>query len=129
MAEATLSIGEVAARAGVSVSAVRYYERRGLMPEPERVGGQRRYRSAAVQRLGVIVTAKQAGLTLDEVGVLLAAADDGAPAYVQLQGLASRKLPQVDALIERAEAMRGWLLAAAECRCETLSACALFEQR
>ena len=46
MSEATLSIGEVAGKAGVSVSAIRYYEHQGLLPEPERVGGQRRYTDA-----------------------------------------------------------------------------------
>lgn len=127
--EATLSIGEVADRAGVSVSAIRFYERSGLMPEPERVSGRRRYTIAAVQRLGIIATAKRAGLSLEEVGVLLAKADEGAPAHEQLRELAARKLPQVDALIADAEAMRGWLLVAAECRCETLAACALFERR
>ncbi|HSS03642.1 MAG TPA: MerR family transcriptional regulator [Solirubrobacterales bacterium] len=125
MAEATLSIGEVADRAGISVSAIRFYERRGLLPEPERAGGQRRYTDAAVQRLGVIGAAKHAGFSLDEIGVLLSSTDAGAPAHEQLRALASRKLPEVDALIERAQAMRNWLFVASECGCETLDACAL----
>lgn len=126
MAEATLSIGEIAARAGVNVSAIRFYERQGLLPEPERVSGQRRYTVATVQRLGIIDAAKQAGFSLDEVGVLLASADEGAPAHEQLQALAARKLPEVDALIERAEAMRAWLTAARLCGCESFDACDLF---
>jgi MerR family redox-sensitive transcriptional activator SoxR len=126
MADATLSIGEVASRAGVNVSAIRFYERRGLLPEPERVSGRRRYTVATVQRLGVIDSAKQAGFSLDEVGVLLASTDEGAPAHEQLRALAARKLPEVDALIERAEAMRGWLTAASSCGCDTLDACDLF---
>jgi MerR family redox-sensitive transcriptional activator SoxR len=128
MPEAMLSIGEVAAKAGVNVSAIRFYERQGLLPEPERAGGQRRYTDAVVQRLGVIDAAKQAGFSLEEVGVLLASTDQGAPAHEQLQALASQKLPEVDALIERAQTMRGWLLAARECGCETLDVCALFEE-
>lgn len=127
MTEATLSIGEIAGRAGVNVSAIRYYERQGLLPEPERVGGQRRYTPATVQRLGVIDAAKQAGFSLQEVGVLLASTDRGAPAHEQLQALATRKLPEVDALIERAVTMREWLTAASACGCETFDACALFE--
>jgi MerR family transcriptional regulator, redox-sensitive transcriptional activator SoxR len=126
MAEATLSIGEVASKAGVNVSAIRFYERQGLLPEPERAGGQRRYTDAVVQRLGIIDAAKQAGFSLDEVGVLLASTDRGAPAHEQLQALATRKLPEVDALIERAQTMRGWLVAAGECGCDTFDACALF---
>lgn len=126
MDEATLSIGEVASRAGVNVSAIRFYERRGLLPEPERVGGQRRYTAATVQRLGVIDAAKQAGFSLDEVGLLLASTDEGAPAHEQLRALATRKLPEVDALVERAEAMRAWLTAARSCGCESFDACGLF---
>jgi DNA-binding transcriptional MerR regulator len=124
-----LSIGEVASKAGVSVSAIRFYERRGLLPETERSGGQRRYTDAVIQRLGVIQTAKQAGFSLDEIGILLASTDRGSPAHAQLQSLAARKLPEVDALIERAQMMHGWLLAANDCDCETFDACALFTER
>jgi MerR family redox-sensitive transcriptional activator SoxR len=127
MTEATLSIGQVAERAGVSVSAIRYYERNGLLPEPERESGQRRYAADAIQRLGTIGVAKQAGFSLAEVRMLLDSIDAGAPAHEQLQALAERKLPEVDALIERAEAMRDWLAAATACGCESLDACVLFE--
>jgi MerR family redox-sensitive transcriptional activator SoxR len=127
MTEATLSIGEVAERAGVNVSAIRYYERNGLLPEPERESGQRRYTSETIRRLGTIDVAKRAGFSLAEVRTLLASTDAGAPAHEQLRALAERKLPEVEALIERAEAMRGWLSAAAACGCESLDACALFE--
>jgi MerR family transcriptional regulator, redox-sensitive transcriptional activator SoxR len=126
MADAALSIGEVAAKAGVNVSAIRFYEREGLLPEADRVGGRRRFGEDAVRRLGIIDVAKQAGFSLDEVRALLAATDGGAPAHEQLRALAARKLPEVDALIERGEAMRGWLKLAGECDCETLEACALF---
>jgi MerR family transcriptional regulator, redox-sensitive transcriptional activator SoxR len=126
MAEETLSIGEVADRAGISVSAIRFYERRGLLPEPERVGGRRRYTASAVRRLGIIASAKRAGFSLGEIGALLASVDGGAPAHEQLRALAARRLPEVDAQIERAQAMRSWLTAASFCRCQTLAACALF---
>lgn len=128
MAEATLGIGQLADRAGVSVSAIRFYERQGLLPEPERVGGQRRYTEEAVRRLSIIDVAKQAGFSLDEIGVLLASTDRGAPAHEQLRALASRKLTEVDALIERTQRMRRWLAAARACRCNTLEECALFDQ-
>jgi len=126
MAEATLSIGEVAERTGASVSAIRFYEREGLLPEAERVSGQRRFTKETVQRLGIIDVAKQADFTLEEVGVLLASIDEGAPAHEQLQALAARKLPEVDALIARAQAMRDWLTLASECGCDSLESCALF---
>ncbi|HSR94778.1 MAG TPA: MerR family transcriptional regulator [Solirubrobacterales bacterium] len=129
MPEATLSIGEVARTAGVSVSAIRFYERQGLLPEPERAGGQRRYTDAVIRRLGIIDAAKQAGFSLEEVGVLLTSTDQGAPAHEQLRALASSKLPEVDALIDRAQIMRDWLLSAGQCGCETFDACALFDVR
>jgi len=129
MAEAMLSIGEVAGKASVSVSAIRFYERSGLLPEPERTGGQRRYTDAVIHRLGIIDAAKQAGFSLEEVGVLLTSTDRGAPAHEQLRALASRKLPEVDALIERAETTRDWLHLASRCSCDTLDTCALFDER
>lgn len=126
MTEAELRIGQLAERAGISVSAIRYYEGRGLLPEADRLGGQRRYPEEAVRRLEVIDVAKRAGFSLEEVGALLAATDRGEPARDQLRELASRKLPEIDALIERSQEMRGWLAAAGGCDCETLEACALF---
>jgi MerR family transcriptional regulator, redox-sensitive transcriptional activator SoxR len=125
--EPTLTIGEVAARAGLNTSAIRYYERVGLLPEPERRGGQRRYFEVTVRRLGVIDVAKRAGFTLDDARVLLATGDNGAPAHEQVRQLAQRKLPEVATLIERAEAMRRWLTVASGCNCATLDVCALFE--
>lgn len=126
MAEATLSIGQTAEKAGISVSAIRYYERNGLLPEAERVSGKRRFTEETVQRLGIIDVAKRAGFSLDEVRVLLTSIDEGAPAHEQLQALAMRKLPEVDALVERAQRMRDWLSAASACGCESLEDCALF---
>jgi DNA-binding transcriptional MerR regulator len=128
MAEATLSIGQLADRAGFSVSAIRFYERRGLLPEPEREGGQRRYDEEAVRRLGVIAVAKRAGFSLEEIAVLLAATDGGEPAHRQLRALAAVKLAAVDGLIERGLEMRRWLTAAGACRCDTLEECLLFDR-
>ena len=126
MTEATLSIGEVAKRAGVNASAIRFYERRGLLPEPERIAGQRRYTAAGVRRLEIIAAAKRGGLTLDEIGVLLASNEEGSPGRKRLRALAAAKLPLVDAQIKQARAKRNWLAAASACGCETLDACALF---
>jgi MerR family transcriptional regulator, redox-sensitive transcriptional activator SoxR len=125
--DATLSIGEVARRAGLNASAIRYYERLGVLPDPDRESGRRRYTEETVRRLHVIQVAKRAGFTLDEARVLLAAEDDGTPAFEQIRELAQRKLPDVEALIARAEAMRDWLQTATGCNCETLDVCALFE--
>lgn len=126
MTEETLGIGEVARKAGASVSAIRFYERSGLLPEAERVSGKRRFPSDTVRRLGVIDVAKQAGFSLDEIRALLDSIDRGAPAHEELQALAARKLPEMDALIERTRSMRDWLVVASTCGCESLEDCPLF---
>jgi DNA-binding transcriptional MerR regulator len=123
--EAELTIGQVAAAVGVNTSAVRYYERRGVMPTPERASGQRRYGPDAIARLRTIRAAQQVGLSLTEITQLLAGADNGDSAEV-LRELAERRLPDVEALIERAQAMKGWLELAAQCRCGSLDVCDLF---
>lgn len=123
----TLTIGQLAQRFGLKTSAIRYYERTGVLPEPERVSGQRRYGPAAVKRLEVLEVAKRAGFTLDEARVLLEGADADTPASTALRELAERKLPEVDALIARATAMRAWLQTASGCSCATLDVCALFD--
>jgi MerR family redox-sensitive transcriptional activator SoxR len=126
MDDATLTIGQVAQRAGLNVSAIRYYEAQGLLPEAPRLGGQRRYTEETLARLGVIDVAKRAGFSLDDIRTLLTASDAGKPAHTQLQELARRKLPEVEELIARADAVRRWLTTATGCGCETLDVCALF---
>ena len=127
MRDATLSIGEVARRAGLKTSAIRYYESVGLLPEARRESGQRRYGDDTLRRLQVIDVAKRAGFSLDEARVLLSTGNGGTPAYAQLRELAARKLPEVDELISRAQAMRAWLVTASGCDCETLDVCGLFD--
>jgi DNA-binding transcriptional MerR regulator len=120
--QAELTIGQVAERAGINSSAVRFYERVGLLPAPERVSGQRRYGEETVRRLEVIDIAKRAGFNLGEIRLLL----NDSSGETQLRALAQSKLPEVEALIARAEAMRDWLLKAQRCRCSSLELCALF---
>jgi len=127
--ETPLTIGQLAARFGLNPSAIRYYERTGVLPPPDRVSGQRRYDGGAdaVRRLEVLEVAKRAGFTLEETKVLLQSADAGTPAFEALRDLAARKLPDIDALIERAQAMRRWMLTATDCNCTSLDVCALFD--
>jgi MerR family transcriptional regulator, redox-sensitive transcriptional activator SoxR len=123
----TLTIGKLADRFGLNTSAIRYYERVGVLPEPARESGQRRYGPDAVRRLEVLEVAKRAGFTLDETRVLLRSAEAGTPAFEALRDLAARKLPEVEALITRAQEMRAWLLTATDCSCTSLDVCALFD--
>jgi MerR family transcriptional regulator, redox-sensitive transcriptional activator SoxR len=127
MQETNLTIGEVAQLVGLKTSAIRYYESVGVLPEPEREHGQRRYNKETVRQLQVIDIAKRAGFSLDEARALLVTEQKGSPAHEQLRELAQRKLPEVDALIDRAQAMRRWLSTATGCGCQTLDVCALFD--
>jgi MerR family redox-sensitive transcriptional activator SoxR len=127
MDDDTLTIGQLAQRFGLNTSAIRYYEANGVLPEPARVSGQRRYGPDAVRRLQVLDVAKRAGFSLDEARELMQSAHAGTPAFESLRALAARKLPEVEALIERAEAMRAWLRTATDCSCASLDACALFD--
>jgi MerR family transcriptional regulator, redox-sensitive transcriptional activator SoxR len=123
---ASLTIGEVAARADVNTSHIRYYERVGVLPRPERIGGQRRYEEGVLDRLAIIDVAQRAGLTLDEVRHLTGPDNRGGQAGDRIRELAERKLPEVDALIARAQAVKAWLELARTCDCRTVDVCSLF---
>ena len=127
VAKDELLIGEVARRAGLRPSAIRYYESIGLVPEPERVAGRRRYPAEVLRTLSVIAAAQRAGLSLGEARELLASANGRGAVSERLRTIAQQKLPEVEALIERAQLVRSWLEAAAACQCPTLEDCPLFE--
>jgi MerR family redox-sensitive transcriptional activator SoxR len=119
-----LPIGEVAQRAGIRASAIRYYEQVGLVPAPRRVGGQRRYDPAVVDRLALIQFAQRAGFTIAEIQTLFEGFEDATPASVRWQVLARRKLEEVEASIVRAERMKVLLGQALACQCLRLEDCA-----
>jgi DNA-binding transcriptional MerR regulator len=121
-----LTIGEVARRAGVATSSIRYYERIGLLPEPERMGGQRRYDPEVLGKLGFIGIAQGAGFKLREIGELMDGIDGEAGMGEQMRALSTEKLGEVEALLERTRVMKGWLEVAKECGCATPAECALF---
>jgi MerR family redox-sensitive transcriptional activator SoxR len=123
----TLTIGQLANRVGLATSAIRFYERTGVLPEPTRISGQRRYGPDAIRRLEVLGVAKQAGFSLDEAKLLLQSADAGTPAFEAVRELAQRKLPDIEALIARAQEMRSWMLTATDCSCTSLDVCGLFD--
>ena len=125
MNEPQMRIGQVADRARVRVSLIRYYEDIGLLPEPARVSGQRRYDDSVLRRLAVIDVAQRAGLSLDEIRVLVDHGND--PMSDRLRELAERRLPEIDALIDRAQRVRSWLESATSCGCESIDQCALFD--
>jgi MerR family transcriptional regulator, redox-sensitive transcriptional activator SoxR len=119
-----LTIGEVARNAGIRPSAIRYYEEIGILPEAERVGGQRRYGNTIFDRLKVIQMAQEAGFTIAEIRTLFDAFEPGTPASERWRALSVRKIGEIDALIDRAELMRHVLQESLRCECLTLDECA-----
>ena len=122
-----LTIGEVARRAGVPTSSIRYYERIELLPTPERVSGQRRYGTDVLGKLGFIGMAQSAGFKLAEIRELIDGVDSAAGMAEPMRALSAKKLDEVEALLERTRAMKGWLEVAKECGCASPSECALFD--
>jgi len=91
-----LTIGALAKRAGVRIDTVRFYERRGLLPEPSRTSaGYRTYRDETINRIQFIRRAKTLGFSLDEIQKLLGLQDSGG-AKADVKQLATSKLAQVD---------------------------------
>ncbi|MFJ4778155.1 MerR family transcriptional regulator [Streptomyces sp. NPDC088762] len=123
---AALRSGQVAKAAGVNVQTLRYYERRGLLAEPERSnGGHRLYGDDAVTALRVIKAAQRLGFTLEEVAELLEAGRHrhGRP-VAGLQERAAVKLVEIDAKIADLTAIRTALAVAVEAGCDDLTVCA-----
>lgn len=115
-AEKPLTIGRLAKRAGVGIDTVRFYERRGLLPPPERTpAGYRLYPAAIVDRIRFIRRAKDLGFSLDEIGALLDLQDHGGRKST-VKALTQRKLAEIDARIADLARMRE-VLQALDRRC------------
>ena len=113
-----LSIGEVAKKAALRPSAIRFYEKKGLLPRPLLSSGQRRYDSSIFARLAVLERAKQCGFTLEEVRELFN--DSGQPSE-RWQRIARKKMAELDAMAERIAIMRDLLQR--RCDCADLGEC------
>ncbi len=111
MPEPLLTIGEVAQRAEVATSTIRYYERRGLLDADARKSGQRRYRDASLRRLVFIGMLQDAGLALDDIDGILNAAD-----VAEWKAIARRRLEALDDEIARLNQARDYLAGALLCR-------------
>src|SRR5437867_2229977 len=118
-----MTIGDVARRAGLRASAVRYYEKIGLLPSPQRIGGQRRYESRVLEHLAVISVAKRAGFRIDEIKQLFHGFRNGVPAFRRWHILAQRKLVEVEKMIASAKQMELLLRKAESCKCLSLEDC------
>jgi MerR family redox-sensitive transcriptional activator SoxR len=113
-----LTIGAVAKKAGIRASAIRYYEKIGLLPKPIRSGGQRRYNASILGRLAVLKRVRDCGFTLEEAGGFFN--DSGRPSE-RWQRVAGKKIAELDALMERIATMRDLLQR--RCECADLDEC------
>ncbi len=118
-----LSIGKVAERAGVAASALRYYEREGLIPIADRRGGKRVYADDVFDRLALIQVAKSAGFTVAEIKTLLSGFARRTPPGQRWRKLAQRKLAELEARSAEVERMKRVLKAVTRCKCPTLEEC------
>lgn len=105
-----MKIGELATNSGISAQAVRFYERAGLLPEPERTGsGYRLYTAGDLKRVRFIRKAKQLGFSLDEIGQILRLHDAGHAPCSEVIEIAERHLEEVEREIERLHRFRDGL--------------------
>jgi MerR family transcriptional regulator, redox-sensitive transcriptional activator SoxR len=118
------AIGEIARRANVPTSTIRYYERIGLLPPSARVNGKRRYDTTILQKLNVIKLAQRAGLTIAEIQMLVHGFPAGTPPSQRWQALAGDKIAELDALLEEIQNRKALLASTLQCQCPTLDDCA-----
>jgi MerR family transcriptional regulator, redox-sensitive transcriptional activator SoxR len=111
-----LSIGEVARRAGLRTSAIRYYEKVGLLPRAPRVSRQRRYEPQVLERLSVVRFAQFVGLRLSEIKWLLNDVP-GRPPPERWRRLAQQRLTQLDALMAEVSTIRKLLQMTLDNKC------------
>jgi MerR family redox-sensitive transcriptional activator SoxR len=117
-------IGDLARRAGVRPSAIRYYEGVGLLAPPARQSGRRVYDTAAVTQLQVISAARALGFGIREIRTLI---QGGRSVTDRWRALARRKLPELESLIGRATRMKRLLEAGLNCSCVRMEDCLLHE--
>jgi MerR family redox-sensitive transcriptional activator SoxR len=118
-----LTIGELARRAGVTASALRYYEELGLLPPPARISGQRRYHESAARIVAAILLYSDAGFTLAEQKTLMAGR---ASTPGDRRQLMRRKLAELDEQIARAQAVREAISHGLRCPHEDITQCPNF---
>lgn len=128
MAEKTaLTIGDISRRTGLSVSAIRFYEERGLVSSFRTEGNQRRFERSEIRRLSFAVIAQQLGLTLTEIEAELSLLPQGrTPTRADWQAISARIRGTLDAKIAQIERTRDLLDGCIGCGCLSMERCALY---
>lgn len=123
-----MQIGELARRAGIAPSAIRYYEAAGLLPRPARKSGRRVYGADALIRVNLIRIAQSAGFTLRETAELLQSGGAEGWRPAKFESLVERKISQIDAKLEELHFAREFLTRSKSCNCHGPDDCALYAQ-
>lgn len=122
-----LTIGQLAERAGVATSAIRFYESRGLLQSQRTTGNQRRYAQATLRRVAFIRAAQRVGLTLDEISDAMATLPSGrTPTKADWSRLSASWRSRLDEQILRIEKLRDNLDGCIGCGCLSLQRCRLY---
>ena len=118
-----MKIGHLARRTGVNASAIRYYEKMGLLAAPHRSGGQRRYAEEALYRVLLIRFASEMGFTLAEVKIFLSGLRDDMPVGPRWRKFAKPKIEEAERTMERAQRLKAMFQNLSRCRCQSLKVC------
>jgi MerR family transcriptional regulator, redox-sensitive transcriptional activator SoxR len=118
-----MKIGQIARNANINASAIRYYEKCGLLSSPQRLGGQRRYPPDALYRVLLIRFASDMGFTLSEIKLFLSGLRENSPVGPRWKKLAHRKILQIEANFERSLRLKSLLQHLLHCRCGSLQIC------
>lgn len=122
-----ISIGAVASRTGVAVSAIRFYESTGLLPAIRGAGGKRLFPRSVIRRVSFILISQQLGYSLDEIaGLLEKLPDQRTPTKRDWQKLSGEFSRDIDLRIERLAQLRESLVGCIGCGCLSLKSCKLY---
>jgi DNA-binding transcriptional MerR regulator len=118
-----MKIGEVARRVGLAASAIRYYEKAGLLPRAPRTSRRREYDTAILGRLAIIQLAREAGFTIREIRLFLSGFAPSTKPSRRWQTMARIKLREIDAAIARSRAMKRVIEDSFRCECPNIEDC------
>ena len=126
MWKSVLSVGEVALRSGIAVSALHFYERKGLIRSVRTSGNQRRYERSVLRRIAIIQVAQSVGLSLEEIGAALAGLPaDKAPSTADWERMSAGWRDALDARIAQLGRLRDGLGSCIGCGCLSTETCPL----
>jgi MerR family transcriptional regulator, redox-sensitive transcriptional activator SoxR len=120
---AGMRIGEVARQSGMAASALRYYEKAGLIPPPSRAGKRRQYDLQVLGRIRIIALARDAGFSVRETRTFLHGFPNGTTPALRWREMSRRKIAELDELMARLAHMKAILEASFHCECRKLEDC------